>query len=254
MKYSITGFFDAIWGILKRCFNFMKAYILLAGAVFMILIAPTGFTNSILHFLFGQQVLSVTDFLDFMKNGTFFDYMINLYMFQSVIVILFKIAKISFSMCGRKFDKITDILEIVSAYGIISCYNSFRTDISIDSVIVVAIAYYLIGFIYKKVVIKCNLESKHFKKGCCKAPLGKATIGSEVPKEDKAEELADENENAEHQTLTVQKLIDKLGKVEEMDVSVRYGSVIVDATDVFECESDGVPFMCIDCAEVKKSE
>lgn len=51
--------------------------------------------------------------------------------------------------------------------------------------------------------------------------------------------------------ITVEKLIEELEKVEnkQMEVVARRNSHITNVIDTFECEADGVCYICIDCED-----
>lgn len=48
--------------------------------------------------------------------------------------------------------------------------------------------------------------------------------------------------------MTIGDLITELEKInnKEMEIAIRTGTNITGISDVFECEADGVPFICID--------
>ena len=257
-KIFLTTTLDCTYGIVKRYVTFLRIYVLYLGIIYLSTIVHSDIVSYLLKtFNYSEDIPNMETFV---QNGDHFKLVFGIYVIILILTAIcggIQLASRFYAGPKERYKIVTDISEI-SAVLLVTCIIYSKCPIiSLDHFFVMCIILGIYKFVSLLLAKKLNLNLKYFKTESVQipAPMGKAVILSgNIKKEEVDEPKENKNENAEHQTLTVQKLIDKLEKVEEMDVSVRYGSVIVDATDVFECESDGVPFMCIDCAEVKKSE
>lgn len=248
-KRFLAAMIDCTYGILKKYVIFLHLYVLYLGCICL----SVAVHSDIFNFIFGNKNYTgdVLDIGIYVLNGNHYTFVASVYTAILVLTAICKgieIASRYYADSKALFRKATDIIEII-AVCLIIIIKSHDVAISVDIIFAIDILYYIYGCFLRLLVNKCKLDLKYFR---CKhvyltAPMGKATILSKDA--EGAETEKTKKENAENKPLTVHGLIDILEKVKvkEMDVAVRYNYIIADATDVFECESDGKPFMCIDC-------
>lgn len=241
-KNTLVIILDFVYGVVKRYFRYIMVYCTLISSVVIVLNTSCYMVNT-----YFKQSLSTLDIRECILKD--YDYIYAIILIDIILALLFYCIKRCIFIRPSSFS---NIMELNVTFVILALSRFLFPVINMDQIIIVFITYFIVTLVYKTLVKKMQLNSRYFwfAKGNCSEPLGKAVISSEITSENHSDE-----EKTVYQPKTVQELIDELEKVKnkEMEVAVRCNDYVIrDIEDTFECESDGIPFICIDCKDVIK--